>query len=170
MCQLRPHHLYNFSSKDMGLQLKALSFQTTWNGGCNSSSSSHKQNNHSRQPKHLVRLAVTVHTLMSILIVEPISIPVCSSGSTPSCMNISREHYGANFNSDDLHLAACSRWLFLALRACSPTYKSFADMPQISLGCAVSVHTMLQCACPDNATDMQCRWVRQLEDQQMTSA
>ena len=50
---------------------------------------------------------------------------------------------------------------------------------------AVSVHTMLQRACHANATDMQCRftpccdvlttrsecrWVRQLEGQQMTSA
>ena len=36
--------------------------------------------------------------LMRILIVEPISVPVRSSGSTPSCMNISREQYGAGSN------------------------------------------------------------------------
>ena len=38
-------------------------------------------------------------SLMRTFIVELISIPVRSSGSTPSCMNISREQYGAHFNS-----------------------------------------------------------------------
>ena len=66
-------------------------------------------------------------SLMRTLIVELISIPVRSSGSTPSCMNISREQYGANFNSGGDHPAEHDR---NELRR-----KALEDLPQSELSC-----------------------------------
>ena len=66
-------------------------------------------------------------SLMRTFIAELISIPVRSSGSTPSCMNISREQYGANFNSGGDHPAEHDRNEFRK--------KALEDLPENELSC-----------------------------------